>query len=446
MEARSKIGVVIFDRAGSYDPDGENPGYRCLPGGEPVRIYGTGDLPTDIRWLTNINLDVAYASRLQNSPKLLNTNFMRTSVNSVLNELGLKAKEGGSQAYVVARVFDNVMRQAETFFGITEPPMFSLTQAIPSQLGHRPIATSNKVKESSVRAVQSYGQCEVKSSNEAIFTSVVIPRARHAQNILNSGLPFGNWSRLGKADLPLKVDRLEWVNSLDTPTMCRLKINRISKKYNSLINYGAGAGYIDRRGASGANYSVMNDRVYACSNEILFLSDIADISIEEVLICDEPVEQRYAVPSDDKSAALSYSHGLLLENMWSSLDRDAEGKKHRSPMAAWLHAQDRVICLKHAAELHRLGYKILSYGYGRITLALEPNMVKQLTSDCQKLSLIPPLGVSPSDVIVVPERPSGDDLLIGLFAQANLDTIIDIDNQFTEKAAMKRLSNRCANV
>lgn len=437
MEARTKIGVVIFDRTSNYDPDGENPGYCCLPGKEPLRIYGTGDLATDVKWLTNINLDVAYSSRLQNSPKLLNTNFLRTSVNSILVELGLKNREPSQQAYLVANVFCNVMKQAQAFFGIDEPPVFSLAQAIPSQLGHRPRNIDKDVSESSLRAIQSFGQCEAKPSRESIFTSVLIPRHHHALNVLGGGLPYGEWKRVEAASLPPKPKRPDWIRNLPVPALCRVKIDRVSRKYNPLVNYGAGAGLLGMQGGSGASYSVPNDRVFACTNEIEFLSEVADISIEDTFVCEEPVEHRYPIPVNDRLAPLSYSYGILLENMWTSLDRDFEGKKQRSPMAAWLHATDRIECLKKASELHGIGYTILSYGYGRITLALEPRMKERLVSDCQRLGLVPPLGVGSSSVVVMPDEPSGDDLLIGLFAQANLETILDLDNQFTEKSCVK---------
>lgn len=437
MEARTKIGVVIFDRTNNYDPDGENPGYCCLPGKEPVRIYGTGDLPTDVRWLTNINLDVAYSSRLQNSPKLLNTNFLRTSVNSILVELGLKKKDPDKQVYIVASVFSNVMKQAQAFFGIDSPPIFSLAQAIPSQLGHRPRSIDNDVRESSLRAIQSFGQCEAKPSSQSIFTSVLIPRHHHASKVLAEGLPFGEWSKVDNGSLPSKPKRQDWITNLPVPALCKIKIDRVSRKYNPLVNYGAGAGLLGKKGGSGASYSVLNDRVFACANEIEFLADIADISIEDTFVCEEPLEHRYKLPISDRLAPLSYSYGILLENMWTSLDRDFDGKKQRSPMAAWLHATDRVECLKKASELHGIGYTILSYGYGRITLALEPRMQERLVSDCQRLGLIPPLGIGSSNVVVMPDAPTGDELLIGLFSQANLETILDLDNQFTEKSCAK---------
>ena len=434
MEARSRIGVVIFDSNKHYDPDEENPGYACLPGKEPIRIYGTVDLPTDVKWLTNINLDVAYAARLQNSPKLLNTNYLRTSVNSILVELGLKQKETSQQAYIIAGIFSNVMRMSQSFYGLSEAPMFSLSQAIPSQLGHQPRDITQEVKDCAVRAVQSFGKCEARPSSEAVFTSVTIPRVTHAKRILARGLPFGEWTKVLPSGLPAKSKRQEWIKSLPVPALCRIKISRVNRKYNPLINYGAGAGLLDKKGSSGSTYSVLNDRVYACSNEIEFLSNIADISIEDVYVSDEPLEQRYKVASEDRLAPLSYSYGLLMENLWTSLDRDSEGKKLRTPMSAWLHALDRIDCLKQAGELHRLGYTVLSYGYGRITIALEPDLRNKLVSDCQRLNLVPPLGVSPADVVAVPDSPNGDDLLIGLSAQGNLETLLDLDNQFTEKA------------
>lgn len=433
MEMRSAVGVVIFDSNKNYDPEGDNPGYRCLPGREPVRIYGTRDLPTNVRWLTNINLDVAYASRLQNSPKLLNTNYLRTSVNSILNELGLKGRPLAEQSFVVSNVFNNVMRLCGALLGVTEPPLFSLSQAIPSQIGHYQKPVDRELKSVSVRAVQSYGQCEVRSSKEAVFTSVVIPRYRHAKNILGAGLPWGDWRLVDQVCLPLKPERLEWIEGLAEPSLCKIKINRVGKKFNSLINYGAGAGLLGQRGKGGGDYSVMNDRLYASSNEIAFLSDVADIVIDDVYLCDEPVETRYELPSNDKMAPLSYSYGLLAENLWTCLDRDKDGKKQRNPMSAWLHAEDRLACIKVAAELSRMGYKILSYGYGRVTLALEPDMVGRVAGDCMRLGLIPPLGIGATDVVTIPDEPSGEDLIVGLFAQANLDSILDIDNLFTEK-------------
>ncbi len=441
MEKAMSVGVIIFDNAKGYNPEKDNSGYSCLPGQEPIRIFGTHELPTNVRWLTNISLDVAAASSLQNRPVLLNTNFLRTSVNSMITELGLKGLSATEQSFILAGIFNNVMRQANTLLGIDEPPLFSLSQAIPATLGHYLVPMNDDVKEASAKVAQNVGQCEIKAGKEAVFASVLIPRQRHASNILTTGLPFGRWRHVEKADLPLKPQRIDWVCTLNKPALCQIKINRVKKKYQQLVNYGAGAGLIDQKGNMGNSSSVMNGHYYACSNEVAFLSNIADIVIEDVFICESILEARYALPSTNKMAALSYSYGLLAENIWSSLDRGEDGKKLGTPATAWLHAEDRIACLKVAAELSRSGYKVLSYGYGRITLALEPDMIRGLTKDCLRLMLVPPIGIDTNDIVSIPENPSGEALLIGLFAQANINVIMDMDNAFTEQCC-----NHAANV
>lgn len=429
------LGVVLFDSPSTYSPESENPGYLCLPDTEPVRIFGTGDLPSDVRWLTNINLDVARAARLKNSPKLLNTNFLRTSVSTILSELGLSNRPVSVQAYALAHYFRNTMTLADSLLGISGTPAFSLNQAIPVQISHYQPSISEQVRQFSVQSHQSYTQCEVSAGRDSKFTSVTLPRQAHAAAILTAGLPWGGWEKLPLSGVASNQSRVDYVLGCGRPAIAQITVTKVSKKFNQLVNYGAGAGMLSAKTRTNNDYAVPNGRHCATSNELKFLAEIADVTVDEVYVCDSPVEVRYGLPVETVQSGLSYSYGLLCENIWTSLSRDTDGRVSKSPMSAWLHAEDRLACLRKAISMHDLGYKILGYGYGRVNIALEQEMLDRYHTDCMQLGVVPAMGLAVSDVVSISESPSPEELFNGLICQGAYDTILDLDNQFVNESA-----------
>jgi hypothetical protein len=176
------------------------------------------------------------------------------------------------------------------------------------------------------------------------------------------------------------------------------------------------------------------------SNEWAVLSELAEIEIDEIAISDREIEfERYRIPDTSRFARLSYSFGILLENYWYSLTSNEDGKPCRSPLTAWIHAIDRMWCLKYAMQLHHKGYSISGYGCGRLTFSLREEMIPDFLKDCQALRLLPSMElVNDPELqfersnIKIPENPKSNDLLAGAHLLGDLDMLMGWDDRFVD--------------
>lgn len=438
MNIGSQIyGAVIFETPKTYDPISNNPGYKCIAGEEPERIFGTGELPSSARWLSNITLEQAHNMQLRNTPKLLDDKFLRTATSTIILELGLKKSAFSKQASVIAGIYRNVMELSNIYFGLPENPVNALASGLPSLMGHyQPLISDKKVVEAASKAILPYTNCERKNLGDigsVEFVSLVLPRVKHSQNVLSSGIPWDDFEFLTQAQLPSQSNRLSWVVNSDLPIIAKVKIPKIDKSFNHLINWGNGAGIISKKNSGSGNYSTLNPRDYVTSNELRKLAEFSDIEIDEIAISNTPVENRTNLPGVSKLSTTSYSFGLLCENIWCSLTRDQNGQPKRSPMTAWLHATDRMLCLEYASALSRLGFTINGYGYGRITLVVTEEQKNDLRRAAFDLGLMPSLELNSTLNSDLNDSNNPDSILRFLYENGYLDDLLYLDDQYIMK-------------
>lgn len=430
-------GAVIFEAPKSYDPVSNNPAYKCIAGEEPERIFGTGELPSSARWLSNITLEQAHNMQLRNTPKLLDDKFLRTATSSIILELGLKRASFSKQASVIAGVYRNVMELSNIYFGLPENPVNALASGLPSLMGHyQPLINDKKIVDAASKAILPFSNCERKNignSNNIEFVSLVLPRVRHAQNVLGAGVPWDDFEFLSQSQLPSQSNRLNWVINSDLPIIAKVRIPKIDKSFNHLINWGNGAGIISKRNAGAGNYNTLNPRDYVTSNELRKLAEFSDIEIDEIAISNTPVENRTKLPGVSKLSTTSYSFGLLCENIWCSVARDQTGQPKRSPMTAWLHASDRMLCLDYASHLSRLGFTINGYGYGRITLAVSEDQKSDLRRAAFDLGLFPSLELNSTINSDLTDSNNPESILRFLYENGYLDDLVYLDDQYIMK-------------
>lgn len=422
-------GSVYFPNAREYSPSGDNEAYLCHDG-ETRKIPGLGHAPTNAYWLTNLDYVKVRNTQLVHSPRILSDKFLRTSIDSMLLENGLRSASPSERAAFVSSVFSSCMRLSSHFHGMDYPPASSLAAGLVPYTDVPTRVLSNELKEASTGAYQTYVVCEredMSSATDISFTSVTVPRVGHSQYVLRQ-LPLGYFISLTDRDLPMKSKRLDWVLG-QPPSICGITLSNIDPAIGPLLNWGAGAGRVVRN-----NNEHLNQRGYATSNEIAFLADYADIEIHSVAISEDglsPVAQLNDGNTEAKH--VSYSYGIFCENRWVSFVIDAEGRPVRSPLSCWIHAEDRIACLKYAIALKKKGYSVNGYGYGRITLALSRAREEQLFWDAASLGLLAPVGTNTRKLKLPSRTLSGWEANVFIRANASISQIKSFDARFIQE-------------
>lgn len=426
------IGSAIFQNK-HYDPIGLNPGFKCVSGEEAVKFEGTGELQSNVRWLTNITVESAFNSQLKNTPRLLDDKYLRVSTSSMILELGLKSCSLEEQAKCVAHIFNNTMRLASRYFRLDEPPKGSLAAGIPAPIGHvQPKISDPTILGAAQQSILQFTACErrLPGAERVEYVSLIIPRVKHANAVISAGAPWDDFFWLSPNQLPPANQRLKWIVESPLPMLCKVRILSIDREMNHLVNWGNGAGSFSKRTITNAAFVTTNQRQYVTSNELKVLAQFCRIEVDEVAISNTPPETNYSLPDGGPICDLSYSYGLIVENLWCALLRGADGTYLRTPMTAWIHATDRMYCLQHAKHLSTRGFTVNGYGYGRITLAVELSRKEELKRVALEMGLLPSLEVDIlEENLDVSSCSSNDELMKLLFSCGHLPFILQLDDE-----------------
>lgn len=370
----SKIGVALFVGASPYSREGN---FACEYKGEPFEFSSMSDLPSQTLWITNINLSDLIELNLHRNPKIAHEAYFRTRISQITQELGITDLGFEQQVSFLAELLGVTAEMGRLQLGLTQYPVSSLAQGVGQLHGYREHPDSTVIYKISEQACQRYTSAERsrKIENSDIF-SFWMPRFEWANDLLESPLPVGEGSSvIAPHSLPaMGLDPLalvQWAEEEKIPLFAKIKINHIEESVGQLINYGAGAQGINSNGYEGRNL-----REWCASPELSVLAMSGDIEILKVVRAGGWTRTGLHL-SKQKAAQVSYSYGLLSENMWSGVTRRADdvyGRASKTFQTAWLQSIERMKCLRVAERLSGLGMDVLSYGNGRITVACPPSV------------------------------------------------------------------------
>ena len=362
-------GAVIFDR-----PEDASEGWACAVNDKPFRVSSTGDLSSGTVWYTNIPMETFFKKGFRQSPKLRPEGYLRTQHNSLMIELNLRNESPETQVLVLANLFHRVMHFSYLHLGLTSPPIGMLNNGLRQSSLPADPRTPVEVLKAAGEASQSYVECEKRNiEDRASLISLVFHRFMHAKHILSSNYPTGSWSRLDSANLPRNTSQAfeAWQHQVGRPALFQVTINAVATTINHLINYGAGAGMEVAQASEGGRYITYKRRCFMTGEELQFMLNYADITIDAAYLADNYGPAPVVLPNWGNFTENSFAFGLYAENLWTSLTRSLDGKSAKSPLSAWIHSYDRLACLRKAMEIDAEGIAIVhSYGYGRITLRL----------------------------------------------------------------------------
>lgn len=162
------------------------------------------------------------------------------------------------------------------------------------------------------------------------------------------------------------------------------------------------------------------------------LREHGTLSIEKILMADGWAANPVSMPLYGQYGEFSYSLGLYCESLWTSLTRSINGKSAKSPISAWIHSVDRILCFEKAKILTEdHGLVVNGYGYGRIMLRVPKEIAPSIPGICLKLSLISPMLTIDKNISALPPggHPTSAQLLQVAMMRGDRSFLYDIDRK-----------------
>lgn len=411
------LGVALFNDPNPFNTKNLT-GVYCVAGKEPVRFIDKTSLPTHIRWLTNLDSDTIKASS-----NILPTHFATTTVDQLKKELGLSKMPLEHQVYLLSIALDNVTKLTQKLYGNTTGQTTALHDMMPSELRNVNPRAQPEFKAILTRASTTHHTLDAKFHSESSLLSLVLPRFHQAHNMLKDGLPLCEWVKMDAKEMGPKPKRMDWVLSEVRPTISLVRIKRVTPALQGVVE----AAFNEPLLAGGSHQCV-----YVTAPEIVFLSKVAEVTIEEIYIASQRLSTKIKLPLTDPLAQMSWAYGMVCENYCNALRKGKNGQNKRTFHSFWMQAQDRLHCLEKVVALVALGYAIRSFGMGRIQIALEPHMQHRFYRDCVELAIPPPMTQDSVDIQIPPNYSSAD-LTVQLFLQSNAQHLFALDRQLIDR-------------
>lgn len=392
--SKVRFGLCLFD-----DPHSPGGGWAIESFGTPRYIRGTGDLSNDTTWLTNIDSNVFYQMGLSRTPRLRSDAFLRTKLSSVSTELGLSDVPERERAALLCQMFTAIMEFAFIDYGIKAAPFAQLNNGIRHLILPTEDPLDRVVTDAAISATQSHVYCEKQIvGGDSQLVSFVFHRQSYAKEICSQPLPVGPWMLLEEGFPTAQSELVEWLESKTKPALVEVTIEHIHEEVNALVNYGAGAGYTASSANRGATIT-FNDRRWMTSIEFSMLSKYADLVVHRLILGADFATSPVDVPDWNTEIERCFAFGIYCENLWTSLTRGLDGKVAKTPLAAWVHSIDRLLCLKKCQELvKKEGLVVHGYGYGRITVQVTHEQLISLPHIALRLGIIAP-APSPDQIV-----------------------------------------------
>lgn len=386
------FGVVLFNdvilKKGRDRKRLPTEGWASIDGGQARRIGSITELESNVKWLTNLGFEDFYENQLGRNPNLFPSDFLRTDVKSVADDIGANVDQLSADKAVCAlsAVFSRIMKLAEGKLQI------NLNAKIVNKTLHDFISarTVNKyeipdeINTALKHAYQASTQCVSRPNSGWKYAMLRKPRYQHAIDVLSSPVPSEfRWVYVNNERMPVAgPKRIDWCIGNELPVLANVKVTpRRGGDLNVIISYNSGA---------------QVERAWLSQPELLWVSMFCDVEVIGAFVCEAGFEHQKeidAFPALGDFSYGSYSLGLLCENLWVSLasPRTKVTRKFYPPRAVWYRAVDRVEIFKAASRLHRAGFQVSGYGYGSVWLNYPPGATKDLIDVAGELGLDVPV-------------------------------------------------------
>lgn len=375
-----KFGCVQFD------DDKPGPGWASIGGEQAFRIRSTGDLKSDVQWLTSLNYDKFSQSGFSNHPTLRSSGFLRTELNALKEEFGCESRhmKTSESTEFISEIFSRIMYLAKHNFGIQQSTNTTLARDIREVLMPPDEGISDEMDEALKHAWQPYARCE-RNPKRQKTKAVTFRRSRyqHAKDVISVPVPGERWEFISSKSLP-KNDVISWILKQDRPCLIRGALDQVPPEMSPLVSFGGGSAHV---------------RSWISHPELLLLSQHCKLSVDAIFMADEyvPISTKKKLPVVDGLSELSISLGILSENYWVGLSMQQPpkfGDYVLTPRAVWMRACDRSHMFMPAMQLHLAGFHVQSYGVGSVTVSVPFGQLQKVIEVAGDAELMPPISAS----------------------------------------------------
>lgn len=395
------IGCVWFNKV----PTGKKgwDAVASVGGGIPFSVVSMESLSLDVIWMSNLNKQSMWS--IGQWKRLKGDDFMGASWTLLCEDA-----EGGDKIYTAEK---RVMLWSEVITRMLNEQHRLLPNVYPLDMGDGTypefMAEKIRVPDKNVvvydqqilkgslleKAKMEYHPDELKGRR---VLTILVPFSHHILPIMKKKLPVGVWTSMVLPSSEYEQQML-WDNK-KYPYLVKLDHVRFKEDYESNI---LGSLLLGGRGRK--INGVLTDAIWLTIDEWLRLREYVTGVIVELYKaegwgdnCGASIYNRL----EGGSSLLDWSitHNSLIRLLWKSVSSPLRGAKSRSltPVngeMVWMHALDRIALFEKASVLQNMGYQVLSYGDGVITIAFDPSGdYKTLVQSLPPMGLLVPASVS----------------------------------------------------
>lgn len=382
-------GCVLFD-----DTSNPKKGYASLAGQKAKEIESLGDLESDAIWISNLNFSESFDANINRSPKVRRNDFLRVPIQRLAREIGLNIISNPEKSVkLLSETINRLMLKASQIYGFHRPED-TLRKTLEKILlkNSDEIDTQSVAQNALNNAFLSFQPCYGVSPQGVQNVQFRWSRTHFANSMINMPYPQGEWS-MYQGVLPNKnkdrgksSDLYVFLEELadSQPALCKINVVNILPEVDELLDFTYGT----------------ECREWMPIHEVLKLSEYAVVNIKNILVCERYTtarEQGLILPDEGPVSDLSFSYGLLAENMWLSIasqQKTLRAGKHNtwvSARAVWLRAWDRIVCLDAALQFKAKNYHVSSYGIGAVNLLVWPELFGGAIDAALSLKMSPPI-------------------------------------------------------
>lgn len=390
--SEQRYGVIIFD-----DPAIIQNGWACISGDNPFYVTSTGDLDTNTIWLTNVDMATLSQKGFSHNTNLRAEDYLRTTLSSLVIELGLRDLTADHQAKVLADLFSTVMQFFCLNTGFTKTPSGMLNNGIRRAFLPEEQPITPEVISAASAALYANTFCEQNyGTGNPEYISLVFHRYKYAKEMLSNEFPVGRWERVSSVVMNESQGFLtEWLKGLKKPALVKVKLECVSEHISHLVNYGSETARRIDSAASESELIMSSEHTWMTSLEYLEMSKYADFKVMDIYTAQGYGYSPVTIPEWGKYSENSYAFGLYCESLWTSLTRALDGRLAKSPLSAWMRSIDRLKCLNKAISLDSCEDVVVhSYGYGRITLYANKSIRSQMPDIATRHKLLSPMATA----------------------------------------------------
>lgn len=389
-----RFGLAVFQN----DANPSN-GVAVVHGQRPRAFESRTSLPSDCLWISTAQQgEVAQNFR----PK----NFLRSSLEALADDLGVELRDVVDGMPRMAQMLEQISNLVALCYKWDDPRLAwsksSLAEIVREAFPRMPDPEGGIIGPLK-DALQSYSAVPDRimvreHRNPVRQYTLRHNRLDYAQYLLSQPYPdlTSNWMWSELRDVQ---------QALDLPYPCLVEValefdppSEGQPDYSRLCAFGSSVP--GRRGSG-----VM--RRWVSQPELQWLAQHAHVHIKRSLVSTSGyvrLPKEFALPAPlctDPLLTLSLAAGVVAEAHWVALTlprlrkRDHSGASSRfeevvTPLAVWLKAYDRAYGFFMAAQAAQMGYDVVGYGYGAVTVEADRNEPARLLELADRLGVCHP--------------------------------------------------------